>query len=468
MRQGWTRAAGIGLAAVLLGVSAPPATARPTAGGDERWVARYRNGNGWDAADTVATSPDGSTVFVTGSSVGTNVYDDYATIAYDASTGAARWVRRYNGPDDYFDDAASMAVSPDGTKVFVTGWSPGVHAYRDFVTIAYDASTGAGLWFRRYSGPAAYDDTASAITPSPDGSMVFVTGASHGSFNASDYTTIAYDASTGRVVWAGRYRGPANGLDTPLSIAAGPDGSKVFVTGYGYWTLTSADYSTVAYDARTGAVLWTRRYDGTGGDDFASSIGTSPDGSAVFVTGLSAGSDTASDYATIAYDASSGAVLWARRYNGPANGDDSAAALAASPDGSAVFVTGSSTGSTSSSDYLTIAYDASSGALRWARRFNGPGNGDDRAAALGLGAGGGEVFVTGSSLGVLSSFDYATVAYDGPSGAVLWTRQYDGPGSDYDYATSVTASPDGSAVYVTGSSPGSGGVNDYATVAYEP
>jgi hypothetical protein len=83
-------------------------------------------------------------------------------------------------------------------------------------------------------------------------------------------------------------------------------------------------------------------------------------------------------------------------------------------------------------------------------------------------ANGDEVFVTGSSLGLSSSFDYATVAYDAPSGAVLWTRQYNGPGNDYDYATSAAASPDGSALFVTGSSPGSGGVNDYATVAYEP
>jgi hypothetical protein len=79
------------------------------------------------------------------------------------------------------------------------------------------------------------------------------------------------------------------------------------------------------------------------------------DGSKVFVTGSSYGS-TSNDYATVAYDASTGTGLWVRRYNGPRNGNDDASALGASPDGSAVFVTGEIIGSTSSFDYATIAY----------------------------------------------------------------------------------------------------------------
>ncbi len=81
----------------------------------------------------------------------------------------------------------------------------------------------------------------------------------------------------------------------------------------------------------------------------------SPDGSEVFVTGDSAES-TSDDYGTVAYDASTGAELWAKRYNGPGNGYDQATALGVSPDGSEVFVTGGSAGSTSGEDYATVAY----------------------------------------------------------------------------------------------------------------
>jgi hypothetical protein len=74
------------------------------------------------------------------------------------------------------------------------------------------------------------------------------------------------------------------------------------------------------------------------------------------VTGTSIGSTGSPDEATVAYDASAGAQLWLKRYNGPAGADDYAYALAVSPSGSAVFVTGESFGSTSSFDYATVAY----------------------------------------------------------------------------------------------------------------
>jgi hypothetical protein len=76
----------------------------------------------------------------------------------------------------------------------------------------------------------------------------------------------------------------------------------------------------------------------------------------VFVTGSSWGSTTADDYATIAYDATTGDPLWTKRYDGTLHSFDSANALAVDPDGSAVFVTGKSAGSTSGSDFETIAY----------------------------------------------------------------------------------------------------------------
>jgi hypothetical protein len=55
-------------------------------------------------------------------------------------------------------------------------------------------------------------------------------------------------------------------------------------------------------------------------------MGVSPDGSTVYVSGESEDGSSGSDYATIAYDASTGSKLWTKRYNGPRNGYDFASA----------------------------------------------------------------------------------------------------------------------------------------------
>ena len=76
----------------------------------------------------------------------------------------------------------------------------------------------------------------------------------------------------------------------------------------------------------------------------------------MFVTGWSdAGGAPGFDYATVAYEASTGVKLWAKRYNGPANGLDRTSAITVGPTGT-VFVTGSSAGLTTGTDYITIAY----------------------------------------------------------------------------------------------------------------
>ena len=45
--------------------------------------------------------------------------------AAQGSSPAKRWVRRYQGPGNGDDDALFVASSPDGTEVFVTGFSAG-------------------------------------------------------------------------------------------------------------------------------------------------------------------------------------------------------------------------------------------------------------------------------------------------------------------------------------------------------
>ncbi len=471
VRRPGFRTALAGVVSVVLALGGPlvPAAtghASTAVGGTQLWLSRFNGlGNGDDYPGGMGTSPDGSMVFVTGSGPGSTGFFGWDTVAYDANTGAQRWITQYNGVGAGATDG--LAVSPDGSKVFVTGESFSASFDSvDYTTVAYDSLTGNQLWLTQYDGPSHQNDFPVAIGVSADGSTVFVTGESGGGC-CFDYATVAYDAASGAHRWAARYDGPLNKNDIAAALAVSPGGASVFVTGYSdnshdYW-----DYATVAYDASTGTQRWARRYkgqDNNGGSPEA--LAVSPGGGTVYVTGLGVGSTSGTDFATVAYNTSTGATRWIARYNGPGNGDDAAKAIGVSPGGSSVFVTGWSAHSGTDIDYATVAYGAKTGAQRWVRRYTGPGVDADIALAIAISPGGRKVFVTGESPGTGTGEDYATVAYSASTGATLWSMRYDGPAHDSDTASGIVVSPGGSKVFVTGSSPGLGTGLDYATIAY--
>ena len=388
------------------------------------------------------------------------------SLAGRVTPGEQLWARRFTSPDTRADAVLDVATSPDGTKVFVTGYVHVAGGTTDYATVAYDAPTGAQLWAERYDGPINGVDGAFAVGVSPDGATVFVTGLSYGVSSGDDYATVAYDASTGAQLWVSRYDGPANAIDDAYALGVSPDGAKVFVTGWSDGVTSSFDYATVAYDASTGGELWVSRYNGPGNSsDEAYSLAVSPDSSRVLVTGWSIGSGTGTDYATAAYDAATGSQQWARRYNSPRDENDMATAVGISPDATKVFVTGESAGSSGYPDYLTIAYRTSTGRQLWVHRYNGPADGTDHASALGVSPDGSMVFVTGWSYGGATDLDYATIAYQASGGATAWVRRYNGTGDFYDDARDLGVSPDGT-VFVTGLSVGPTSGEDFATIAY--
>lgn len=413
--------------------------------GTQLWASHFKG-----SALSVVASPDGSKVFVVGIGRWGGTGDDFATLAYNAATGAQLWRKRYDGPAHGWDDLTSVAVSPDGRTVFVTGASQGTTGY-DYATLAYNASTGARLWLKRYNRGGNRDDFGYSVTASPDGSKVYVTGLSQGISSGQDYTTVAYTAATGTQLWAQTYNGPGNGDDVSYSTVASPDGSRVFVTGFSHGSSSGEDYATLAYDAATGTHLWTQRYNGPGnGTDDPGSVAASPDGNTVFVTGVSQGISSGADFATIAYDAATGTQLWARRYNGPSNSADTAFSVAASPDRTRVFVTGWSDAASSMWDYATVAYNAATGTQQWAQTYNGPGNATDTAHSVALSPDGGTVYVTGTSDGGSTSRDFATIAYDAATGTQQWAQRYNRYRHGAEGAGSVTVSTTTGTVFVTG------------------
>ena len=429
-------------------------------GGTRLWAARYRGQAKTNIAVAVAASPDGSTVFVAGFS-GT-VRAHFSTVAYNAATGARRWAVPFYGRG--YTQAYAMAVSPDGSKLFVTGsTTPAQGGSARAITVAYDAGTGARLWTQQAFPVSSTFNVGTAVAVSPDGATVFVGGTA-----GRHIAVVAYDATTGALRWLAHYQ-PAGAANGNESVAVSPDGSMVFLTGPFRGSSGPVESATIAYDAGTGAQLWAEVASGNAGTGHE--LAVSPDGSAVFITGwLGQGSPTSS-FTTIAYGATTGARLWARRYQGPGK-FSVPEAVTVSPDGSRLFVTGGSSESlTGVVDFATVAYDTANGAVLWSRSYQPPATseaGPGGAFAAGVSPDGTLVFVTGSSPGSRpKSSNYTTIAYDTATGHTSWLARYRGR-QDFGVASSLAVSPTSQGVFVTGYLHGHAGSLIFGTVAYQP
>ena len=365
------------------------------------------------------------------------------------------WVSRYDGTAGSGDEFRAMAVDNLG-NVYVTGKSFGPGGNRDYATIKYNPS-GDSVWVRRYDGGGAGNriDEASDIKVDNLGN-VYVTGSSGGLDFTSDFLTIKYD-SNGDTVWTRRYSHSTGSNDNANSLAIDEMGF-VYVTGR-----TNGDYLTVAYDA-SGLLQWASTYNGLGNDrDIARKI-IYKSGS-LYVTGTSRNtfnSSTSADYTTIKYN-TSGDSAWVQRYNGPGDNYDEPTSIAVDSMGN-IYVTGFSRNTSvgSSSDYLTIKYNAFGDSL-WVARYDGPLSGMDEANDIAV-DNAGNVYVTGSSVGTFS--DYVTIKYNS-SGDSLWVARYHGPfNTSNDYGHSVALDGTGS-VYVTGGSQVSSiSTTDVVTIKY--
>ena len=235
-----------------------------------------------------------------------------------------------------------VVASPTGATVFVTGYSLDADGVSSSVTIAYAAATGAQRWLSRYSS-GGQGSQANSLALDPPARWCSSPAPAMGptALTTPPSPTMPPPApghgSAATTV-------PAAVTTLPRRWPSALPGERVFVTGSSTRADGSGnDYATAAYNATTGARLWVTRYGSPASDNDAIAVAVSPSGGGVLVTGSSYRSGQY-DYATVGYNAVTGAQAWARRYNGPGNGDDLPTAMASSPNGRKVFVTGYSVG----------------------------------------------------------------------------------------------------------------------------
>jgi uncharacterized delta-60 repeat protein len=435
------------------------ATVKYYSTGEQHWASTYDDPESEDdrvyAVDVDLTG----NVYVTGQSIGSNKYNEYATIKY-GSTGSELWVRRYDGSANGDDEAAAIVVDPSG-NIVVTGGSHGSSTDHDYATIKYD-SAGQQLWTTRYNGPA--NDEGSYIFGNfmamDSSNNVYISGYSYGNGTGYDYTTVKYDSS-GDQQWVTRYNSPGNYLDYVSDTTVDSSGN-VYVTGIAYINGRNYDYATVKYNS-AGEEQWAATYNGPGnGSDFAEAIAVDASGN-VHVTGWSLGTETVYDYdcTTIKYNGATGEELWVRRYEDIDSEEDGGYGVTVDASGN-IYVTGYSwLISTENYDYLTIKYDSAGNQL-WASNYDNPEHGNGEAYKIALDSSN-NVYVSGRAWN--ENVDYITVKYNS-AGVEQWAATYDGPGDGSGLPLRlVVDSADN--VYVTGWSAGSDMSRDFATVKYD-
>ena len=203
------------------------------------------------------------------------------------------------------------------------------------------------------------------------------------------------------------------------------------MTGSSIGPGTNADYATIKYDPH-GNQLWVARYNGPrNGSDYANAVAIDSFGN-IYVTGSSIGPGTYTDYATIKYGPN-GNQLWVARYKGTDDGFDCANAIAVDDSGN-VYVTGYRTGLDTHRRYTKIKYDRDGREL-WVAKYSEIDYGSDYTNTVAV-DNFGNMYVTGSSAGSGISQGYCTIKYD-PNGKQLWTAKHDGTYDGFDYANAI-------------------------------
>ncbi|SNB46427.1 DUF2341 domain-containing protein [Geobacter sp. DSM 9736] len=364
-------------------------------------------------------------VVMTGSAYN-GIDQDIYTVNYDGATGEVLWERTYNGAFD--DEANGLAIGPNG-NVYITGYTWTLTAQNDFYTAKYNGSTGALVWERNFNSTNGNDDmtAATGIVIDPNGD-VFVTGYTVADKNF-DWQTVKYKKDNGNQLWHRSFNGASNKNDRPIGIGLSPAG-EVLVAG---WTDTPAnelDTYIIKYDpglldpptsavaqATTDTSVGLTWVDNSSNEDGFSIERCQNHGCTSFaeIATTAAGASTYSDsglapntyysYRVRAFSAAGGYSHYSntgtaltvvvtftppadsRLYNGLANLDDFANAIAVGPDNNPVVAGQTNdypvgyTQGVHSFDYLALKLNHADMSQIWSKRYDGTGA-DDIATCI--------------------------------------------------------------------------------------
>lgn len=415
------------------------------------WNKSYNGpANQQDSSVGVVVNSQGM-VFVTGWSLGSGTSYDIVTLRYNPSTGDTMWVRRYSTSlEERVTD-----ITCDNNSVCITGWkfNPG----RNILTIKYDVN-GNEQWVKEYNGTGNGGDYGFAVGMDGSGNIYSAGRSDVGSGGGQKMTVLKYDPSGNLVSgWPCIYSGPLSSINDEAHSLTVDGAGNVYVTGRGNLG-GLADILTLKISSG-GVVTWAKKYYGNANnEDNGVVVRLDNAQTNIFVSGHTFGGGV-QNFVTLKYLASTGDSVASAFYDGPANNIDVITAMVVD-NSSNVYVTGYSFDNGTGFDYATLKYNSSL-AQQWLRRSTNTGS--DFPFSIAIDAPG-NVYVTGSSLGSGTGYDYLTIAYRN-DGSAFWDKRENGSASSNDFASGVVTS-DTDRVFVTGSANHSGTGIVFYTLRY--
>jgi PKD repeat protein len=199
-----------------------------------------------DVATSLALSPDGVDVALTGGIVGGA---EWITALFDTATGTRRWLAQ--APEGI----GALDVVVDNTTVYVSGMgNVGINGF--LTVVAYDRASGA-RWWRTDANPPTGSASGPRVALAPDGSLVVAGQTSSGGY--FDWWIVALNTN-GAVKWQVRRNLAVSGDETPAAVFTLADGTVVVsgtggppvrdILGNSYMQGVTAGYSS------TGVLQW--------------------------------------------------------------------------------------------------------------------------------------------------------------------------------------------------------------------
>ncbi|TAJ24910.1 MAG: hypothetical protein EPO68_00715 [Planctomycetota bacterium] len=485
------------------------------ADGTQAWKAAVTNFRALD----LALSPDGARIVAAGpaGTSGQFPFHTLRTVALDAA-GAIQWERALGVTSAAEVDAAQVALSPDGSRVFVTGAQRPLAKPSVWLGASYGAPSGAQQWTLAYGQPYGFGEAGVGLVSGPTAGDLLLVGRTSKAATANDSTLLSIDPHGGALLGSNSFDlvGSAQEFTTGAFLSA--DGARV----YAHASATSAApelswfdaefgaAELTAFDSSTGQPLWTA-LGGADGTHRIESTTFEPTTACADAVGLRAFIGGRVRILAVyrafveAFDASDGHLLWkaaelgqpfelvthalvaapdATRVYAVGQGSDLAwwmrarafdaatgAQLwlsslpsadgpmyaAASPDGTRVYCAGTVDASSDWNGFVA-ALDAATGSVAWLRHVDSLGGSQsgntDHLRGLALDAAGARIYAV-----THTPFGWMLTCFDASSGSPQWNARCD-PGVVSPFPNALALSADGQRAYVGGSGwslPGVGG-----------